>query len=115
MTVRGAVVAVVASYLVALALGPIGLILSRRSEITILFGAFIGTQLLPSMVMFSMSRFRLASMVFLLIGAAAFAVRGRADWAMVSPSRRLWAVGTAVLLLGMAALDGASVLESTGR
>ena len=114
--VRGAaVVAVVASYLVALALGPIGLILSRRSEITILFGAFIGTQLLPSMVMFSMSRFRLASMVFLLIGAAAFAVRGRADWAMVSPSRRLWAVGTAVLLLGMAALDGASVLESTGR
>ena len=114
--VRGlGVVVVVASYWAALAMGTIGLILARRREITALFAVFIATQILPSMVMFSMSRFRLATMTFLLIGTGLFCVRGSADWRAASRARRGFAVGVSLVLLGLSALDASSVLESTGR
>ena len=114
--IRGAMVAsVVVSYLAALVLGSMGLILAQRREVVTLFGLFIATQLLPSIVMFSMSRFRLATMTFLLIGAGQFLVRGRLDWSGASPLRRNVAAGTALILLGLAAIDASAVLESTGR
>lgn len=114
--IRGlGVFTVVVSYLTALAMGTIGLILARRREITALFGLFIATQLLPSLIMFSMSRFRLATMTFLLIGAGLFWVRGPSDWRASSRARRGIAVALSLLVLGLSALDASSVLESTGR
>ena len=80
-----------------------------------LFGLFIATQLLPSLIMFSMSRFRLATMTFLLIGAGLFWVRGPSDWRASSRARRGIAVALSLLVLGLSALDASSVLESTGR
>jgi len=113
---RGAAVTIVVlSYLFVLALGSAGLCLARRSDVALLFAAFVVSQLGPSIVMFAMSRFRLPSMVFLIAGAALACVHGRADWSRAPAWRRGLAVGAAVGLLALAALDWRSVLESTGR
>jgi 4-amino-4-deoxy-L-arabinose transferase-like glycosyltransferase len=106
---------VVAAYGLALGLGAAGLVLARRTDATLLFAAFIAAQLLPSIATFAMSRFRLASMTFFIVGAASLLARGRSDWAAATPRRRTLAVACAVALLALAGLDYEAALESTGR
>lgn len=109
------VASVVVGYLLALGLGSIGLVLAPRSDVTALFALFVASQLAPSIATFAMSRFRLASMVCFIVGAAYACVHGRSDWSEAPGWRRGLAMGTALALLTLAALDGSSVLESTGR
>ncbi len=113
---RGLAVAVVVlAYLLALGLGAAGLVLARRTDLSLLFVLFIASQIAPSIPTFAMSRFRLASMAFLLVGAASACVDGGRDWRAATPGRRIAACICAALLLGLAALDYRAVLESTGR
>lgn len=110
-----AVAVVVLAYLITIGFGAAGLVLARRRDLSALFALFIASQIAPSIPTFAMSRFRLASMAFLLLGAASLCVNGRVDWRAASPRRRIAAGASAALLLGLAALDYGSVLESTGR
>jgi len=110
-----AVVPVVASYGVVALAGVAGLVLAQRRDLATLFGLFIASQIAPSVVTFAMSRFRLASMLFLILGAAAFAASGRRDIGEASLARRATAVGTVLLVLLFICMDYRAVLESTGR
>jgi len=110
-----AVVLVVASYVVVALAGVGGLVLSRRRDLAALFGLFVASQILPSVVTFAMSRFRLASMIFLILGAASLALFGRRDLAEASTLRRAAAIALTLLVLLMIGLDHRAVLESTGR
>ena len=75
---RAAVAIVVASYLVIVTAGMAGLLLARRRDLSGFFLLFVASQILPSIITFSMSRFRLPSMVFFILGAASLTVYGRA-------------------------------------
>lgn len=109
------VVGVVGSYGAALMLGAFGLVMARRTDISGLLGLFLLSQILPSVVTFSMSRFRLAGMVCFLLGAAYAAIHGRAAWYAAPPWRRGVAVAVVVGLMALMGLDYTAVLESTGR
>ncbi len=109
------VAGVVSSYLAVLLAGTAGWILTSRRELAMLALLFILAQIVPSLLTFSMSRFRLPSMLFFLIGSALWAVRGREDWAGASPLRRTAAVAGVLGLLAIVALDYSAVLSSTGR
>ena len=113
---RGLLVAVaVASYAAALLGGAVGWVLARRRDVSLLFGLVLAAQILPSIVTFSMSRFRVPSMLFFLLGSAVLAVHRRRDWAEASPRRRSVAVALAALLLALMSLDYESVLHSSGN
>jgi len=106
---------VVAAYVATLVFGLAGLLLARRSDLSILFGLYVASLILPSIVTFSMSRFRLPAMLFFLLGAASLGVHGPAEWGRASPRRRAGVVSLVVLMLGMLASGYASVLTATGR
>ncbi len=113
---RGLLVAgVVAAYAAALLGGATGWVLARRRDLSLLFALFLSAQILPSIVTFSMSRFRLPSMLFFLLGCAVLAVHRRRDWAEASPARRSVALALAALLLALMSLDYESVLHSSGN
>jgi 4-amino-4-deoxy-L-arabinose transferase-like glycosyltransferase len=109
-----AVVVVVASYMAVALAGVAGLALARRRDLAGLFLVFVASQLAPSIVMFSMSRFRLPSMFFLIIAAASLGVSGRRDFAAASPRRRAWALGSTLAMGLLIAVGYESVLRPTG-
>ena len=80
-----------------------------------LFALFLAAQVLPSIVAFSMSRFRLPCMLFFVLGAALLALHGRRDWAAASGLRRGMTLAVVVALAGFMALDYESILGSSGH
>jgi 4-amino-4-deoxy-L-arabinose transferase-like glycosyltransferase len=113
-----AVVACVIAYLTVTLTGVAGLILSRRRAVSALFMLFIASQIVPSIITFSMSRFRLPSMLFFAIGSAGIMLLGPGpggDWAAASPRRRMLAAGSCALVGILIAMGYESVLRSTGR
>jgi len=89
-----AVAAIVTSYVPLVVLGTGGLVLARQRELASLFALFIGSQILPTIVTFAASRFRLPSMALLIVSAVGV-VAARPD----APRRRRVAA-----LLAMAAV-----------
>jgi 4-amino-4-deoxy-L-arabinose transferase-like glycosyltransferase len=117
LRVAGVVVCLLAYCAITLA-GVPGLILARRRAQATLFMLFIASQLVPSIITFSMSRFRLPSMLFLAVGAAGLLVLGRGDdgdIATASRRRRAVAAGSCLLVGVLISLGYESVLQSTGR
>jgi 4-amino-4-deoxy-L-arabinose transferase-like glycosyltransferase len=113
---RGAlVVGVVAAYAGVLLMGAVGWVLARRKDLSALFGLFLVAQVLPSIVTFSMSRFRLPVMLFFILGAGVWVAEGRADWASASWGRRGLALAAFAGLLVCMGLDYESVLSSSGH
>ncbi len=113
---RGFLVAgVVAAYVGVLLAGAAGWLLARRRDLSALFGLFLLAQIGPSIVMFSMSRFRLPSMLFFILGAAVLALHGRQDWAAASGLRKGLVLGIVTGLLVCLGLDYDSVLGSSGH
>ncbi len=109
----GLVVVVVLAYLAVLLPGAAGLVLSRKTELSGLFALFIVIQILPSILPFSMCRFRLPSMVFFIVGAASLVSMGRSDWRVASPQRRGFALGTVATLLLLVSMGYESALVAT--
>ena len=110
-----AVAGVVGAYVGVLLAGAAGWILARRRDLSALFGLFLLSQLLPSLVTFSMSRFRLPSMLFFILGAALLGTEGRQDWKSASFVRRGLALAGVAGLIVCLGLDYESVLTSSGR
>jgi hypothetical protein len=110
-----AVAGVVAAYVGVLLAGAAGWVLARRRDLSALFGLFLFAQLLPSIVTFSMSRFRLPSMLFFILGAALLGTGGRQDWKSASLARRGLALAAVAGLIACLGLDYESVLASSGR
>jgi 4-amino-4-deoxy-L-arabinose transferase-like glycosyltransferase len=109
------VATVVAAYAGVLLAGAAGWVLARRRDLSALFALFLAAQVLPSIVAFSMSRFRLPCMLFFVLGAALLALHGRRDWAAASGLRRGMTLAVVVALAGFMALDYESVLGSSGH
>jgi 4-amino-4-deoxy-L-arabinose transferase-like glycosyltransferase len=109
------VIIVVASYIGIVTTGMAGLLLARRRDLSALFLVFLASQILPSIVAFSMSRFRLPSMVVFIVGAASISVSGRRDWAEAPALSRWLAAGAVALIVCFIGADYESVLQSTGR
>jgi 4-amino-4-deoxy-L-arabinose transferase-like glycosyltransferase len=110
-----AVAGVVAAYVGVLLAGAAGWVLARRRELSALFGLFLLGQLVPSLVTFSMSRFRLPAMLFFILGAALLGTEGRRDWKSASLARRGLALAAVAGLIVCLGLDYESVLASSGR
>lgn len=92
-----AAVTVVGSYVVVAILGAGGLVLAQRRALAALFGLFVASQLLPVVLSFGLSRFRLPSMALFVVGAASLVVCGRSDWGAASRARR----GAAIVAMGV--------------
>jgi hypothetical protein len=109
------VVGIVVAYAGALLTGALGWVLARRRDLSALFGLFLVAQVLPSVVTFSMSRFRLPVMLFFILGAGVWVAEGRTDWASASWGRRVLALAAFAGLLVCLGLDYESVLGSSGH
>ncbi len=95
-------VIVAASYVAMAIAGVGGLVLAKKRGQVGLLTVFVAAQILPTIITFATSRFRLASMAALAVGAAVWLGAER-PWADASPGRRRLAVvamaATAVLIL----------------
>ena len=104
---------VVAGYLAVLLLGTVGLLTSPRRAAVVLCLLFVASQLLPTIVTFAASRFRLASMVVLL-AAAGSQLRGQGTPFLAATTvRRRMAVLLAVGLLAIVASRYQDALRAT--
>lgn len=113
---RWALIAIsVGVYALVTLAGAAGLLLARRRDLAALFALFIASQILPVIVTFAISRFRLASMLFLILGCASLGVHARQDWRAASLLRRSLAGVAVVALLACMAMDFESVLRFTGN
>jgi 4-amino-4-deoxy-L-arabinose transferase-like glycosyltransferase len=83
---------VVGGYVSVAVAGLGGLILARRPAAVGLLAVFAAAQILPTLVTFASSRFRLASMAILIVGAAAWMWRDESPWAAATTGRRRAAV-----------------------
>ncbi|MBW2420204.1 MAG: glycosyltransferase family 39 protein [Deltaproteobacteria bacterium] len=108
-----AVSVVVAAYVAVLALGVVGLVLGRRRDLVALFVVFMAAQLLPALVTFAASRFRLASMVLLIVAAAPLLGREDNPFASATPARRKSALVAAAALLLLVLSRYEDALRST--
>jgi 4-amino-4-deoxy-L-arabinose transferase-like glycosyltransferase len=100
---RAAAAGVVAAFVLVALLGSAGLALAPRPAPSGLLLLFIAAQLLPPVVSFATTRFRLASMVILTVAAGGLLAQGRGAWSGASPGRRAAAIAaaaaTALLIL----------------
>jgi hypothetical protein len=89
----------VAGYVAAAVAGVGGLILARVHSAAGLLALFVVAQIGPTLVTFASSRFRLAAMAVLVVGAAALTRRDESPWVAATPGRRRAAVaGMAILV-----------------
>jgi len=89
----------VAGYVAVAVAGVGGLILARGHSTAGLLALFVVAQIGPTLVTFASSRFRLAAMAVLVVGAAALTRRDESPWAAATPGRRRAAVaGMAILV-----------------
>jgi len=77
-----------------------------------LLAAFVALHVLPAIVAFGCSRFRIPIVPVLLLGTALLAVRGRTAWREASPQRRGIALGAAGLLALVIASRWSTVLQA---
>lgn len=90
--------AVAAGYVAVSVAGVGGLILARGSTAAGLLALFVVAQILPTLITFASSRFRLASVAILIAGAAVWMARDESPWAAATPGRRRAAVVAMVVL-----------------
>lgn len=96
----------IAAYVMLALAGAAGLALTRHARSAGLLALFVLAQLVPAVVTFSMTRFRLPSMLAFAAGAAALCVCGRADLCGAS-RRRIALAALAVTALAVCMVVGA--------
>jgi hypothetical protein len=90
-----------------------GLILARCGTAAGLLALFAMTQIGPTLVTFALSRFRLATMVILIVGAATLARRDENPWTAATPGRRRAAVAGMAILMAAILCRYQDALRST--
>jgi 4-amino-4-deoxy-L-arabinose transferase-like glycosyltransferase len=90
---------VVASYIGIALAGTVGLVLGERRRLALLFALFIAAQLLPTVLTFAASRFRLATELVFVVAAASLRRWEGNPFATADTARRWGALGAAAALL----------------
>jgi 4-amino-4-deoxy-L-arabinose transferase-like glycosyltransferase len=103
----------IAGYIAMAVAGVGGLILARNSAAAGLLALFAMAQIAPTLVTFALSRFRLATMAVLIIGAAVLARRDGSPWTAASPGRRRAAVAGMAILMAAILCRYQDALRST--
>jgi 4-amino-4-deoxy-L-arabinose transferase-like glycosyltransferase len=111
----GMALACVAAYLIVLVPGVAGLLLARERALTRLFGLCLLAHVLPPLLAFALSRFRLPVMPVFMIGAAWLACAPSAAWRGASTRRRLAAGLLALAALGVVASRWDAAFSSVPR
>jgi len=108
-----AVSVVVAGYVAVALLGVVGLVVGQRRHLVGLFTLFVAAHLLPTLVTFAASRFRLACMLVMIVAAASL-LRGEGNpFAAATPARRRTALAAATALLLVVLYRFGDALRST--
>jgi len=103
----------VAGYVAMAVAGVGGLILARCGAVAGLLALFALTQIGPTLVTFALSRFRLATMAVLIVGAATLARRDENPWTAATPGRRRAAVAGMAILMAVILCRYQDALRST--
>ena len=104
---------VVAAYVFVVVSGIAGLVLAPNRRLAWLFGVVVVSQLLPTVIAFATTRFRLPCMALFVIGTAFVLAEGRRQPTLVSRRRLIAAIVGAVGMLALVSLRYYTVLKPT--
>lgn len=101
------------AYLALVFAGTAGLVLSRERRLAALLAALSLAHVVPVILTFPNTRFRLPIMPLLIVGAAALLVSPSASWRAAGRARRVTAVAALLLLLVCIVSEGEAWLSPT--
>ena len=101
------------AYLALLFTGTAGLVLSRERRLAALLAAVALAHVVPVILTFPNTRFRLPIMPLLIVGAAALLVSPSASWRTAGRARRVTAVAALLVLLVCIVSEGEAWLSPT--
>ncbi|MCP4590584.1 MAG: glycosyltransferase family 39 protein [bacterium] len=105
------VVLAVGVYVCVVVPGVGGLVLTPHRRFANLFALFIGSQVLPTLITFACSRFRLGFMPLLMIATASFLAQPGLQWRSASGLRRLVALAVMIVMLLVVASNYRTILK----